>query len=847
MKSASIFLGLVNGIMAPFGAVFLWCGFANAQVRSDSTLNTTVNSVNNHDFTIINGSAAGSNLFHSFSDFSIPTGGSATFDLVNTPNISTIFTSVTGGKVSNIDGLIKTINSKNPVSLFLLNPQGIIFGSNAKLNISGSFVGSTASSVKFADGSQFTTTNSTRPLLTISTPIGLQLGANSGELHVQGPGNNITRVGLSLLNRGGDGTGLQVSPGNTLALVGGNITLDGGLLIANSGKIDLAALSNGQWIMGQGNEFSTINSTPTTEFGDIQLRSGALVDVSGVMAGSVQLRGRNLALQDGSIIIGQSLGGQPSGNIQVIGTKSLVISGTTPTVSSSIVTQLLGTGGGGNINISVPHLILSDGGTIGSQTFGSAESGNVTIDVPDFLQMTGTSSIDPSELSAITTATYSTGAAGALTVLTGILKVRNGAQITDSTLGQGNAGQVTVNATKLIDIEGNSKAMVSNSAIVSNSFGEGNAGTIIVNTPRVRLRNGGAIISSGYSSGNAGDITINAKESIEIGNSTILNVSPEIITFLSSRISSDIVTPPAFLQAILGLPAIAIGNSGSVVINTSRLTLTNGASISVANTDPNKGGQGNAGDLRVTTGSLTLEGGSHLLANTVSGEGGNIQLQVGDILLLRNNSGISTTAGEEGSGGNGGNININANFIVAVPEENSDITANAFEGKGGFIQIATQGIFGIEKRDNLTPLSDITAFSQQNPDLDGEVVINIENADIGKELVALPTNVVDVSKLISQRCSSGRVATNKPENQFIVTGRGGLPPQPGEALRVAAIAVDESPIPSKKQDQSPEIISTPILEANSWRFDQQGRVILTASASSEASSFGTKPGICHAN
>jgi large exoprotein involved in heme utilization and adhesion len=91
------------------------------------------------------------------------------------------------------------------------------------------------------------------------------------------------------------------------------------------------------------------------------------------------------------------------------------------------------------------------------------------------------------------------------------------------------------------------------------------------------------------------------------------------------------------------------------------------------------------------------------------------------------------------------------------------------------------------------------------------------------------------------------VATNKPENQFIVTGRGGLPPQPGEALRVAAIAVDESPIPSKKQDQSPEIISTPILEANSWRFDQQGRVILTASASSEASSFGTKPGICHAN
>ncbi|MEH1978588.1 MAG: filamentous hemagglutinin N-terminal domain-containing protein [Nostoc sp.] len=840
-----ILLGLVNGMLLPLGAMLLWCGFANAQVTSDSTLNTTVNPVNNHDFTIINGSAAGSNLFHSFSNFSIPTGGSATFDLVNTPNISTIFSRVTGGRVSNIDGLIKTINSKNPVSLFLLNPQGIIFGSNAKLNISGSFVGSTASQVKFADGSEFSTTNSTFPLLTISTPIGLQLGANSGELRIQGSGHNITRVGLSLLNRGTYSTGLQVSPGNTLAFVGGKITLDGGLLIADSGQIDLAALSNGKWMMRQGNEFSTINSTPTTEFGDIQLRSAALVDVSGVMAGSVQLRGKNIALRDGSIIVGQNLGEQPSGNIQIIGSKSLVISGTTPAVSSRIATQLLGAGGGGNINISVPRLILADGGTIASQTFGSAESGNVTINVGDFIQMTGTSPIDPSDLSAITTATFSTGGAGTLTVSTGTLTLREGAQITSPTLGLGNAGQVRVNATNLIDIQGNSNPFVSNSAIVSNSFGQGNAGKTIVNTPILKLRDGGAIISSGYSSGNAGDITINAKESIEVANSSVLNNDPSVITFLSSRISSDIVTPPRFLQAILGLPAIATGNSGSVVITTPKLTVTNGASLSVANTGFGKGDQGNGGDLRITADSLTLEGGARLLADTVNSEGGNIQLQVRDVLTLRNNSTISTTAGQQGTGGNGGNIDINANFIVAVPSENSDIIANAFAGKGGLIKITAQGIFGIEKRDRLAPFSEITAFSQKNPQLDGEVVINIQNADIRKQLVPLPTNLVDVSNLISQRCSARRVARNQPESQFIVTGRGGLPPQPGDALRVPAIAVDESAIASEKQDQSPEI--TPILEANSWSFDQQGQVVLTASATSEASSFATKPVICHVN
>ncbi|ODH02055.1 hypothetical protein A4S05_02620 [Nostoc sp. KVJ20] len=844
MKSPFILLRWVNAMVLTLGAILTLSSFAKAQVTSDGTTNTTVKSVDNRDFIIINGSGANSNLFHSFSQFSIPTGGSATFDLVNTPNISTIFSRVTGGNVSDINGLIQTINSKNQVSLFLLNPTGIIFGSNAKLNISGSFVGSTASNIKFADGSQLSITNSTPPLLTISTPVGLQLAANSGEIRVQGSGHNITKVGLSLLDRRGNiGTGLEVFPGNTLVLVGGNITLDGGLLTADSGKIELAALSNGQWVIGQNNKFSTINSTPTTEFGDIQLRSAALVDVSGVRAGSVQLRGRNIALQDGSIVVGQNLGEQPSGNIQIIGSESLAINGTTPALSSRFTTQLLGAGGGGNINIAVPRLILRDGGNIASQTFGSAQSGNVTIDVPDLIEMTGTSPIDPSDLSAITTATFSTGGAGGLTVSTGTLKIRDGAQITDSTLGEGNAGQITLNATNLIDIQGNSNALLSNSAIVSNSFGEGHAGKIIVNTPRLSLRDGGSIISSGFSSGNGGDVTINATESIEIANSSILDFSPVVTTFISSRISSDIVTPPDFLQAILGLPPIATGNSGSVVINTPQLTLTNGASLSVANTGPGIGGQGNAGDLRVTTDSLTLQGRSRLLADTFSGEGGNIQLQVRDILLLRDNSTISTTAGTQISGGNGGNININTKFLVAVPSENSDITANAFAGKGGLIKITTQGIFGIEERENLTEFSDITAFSQQNPQFDGEIVIDIQNADISNELVALPTNVVDVSKLIAQRCSVRPVATNQPQSQFIITGRGGLPPQPGEALRMPAIAFSASTIETEKQDSSPQINST--LEANSWKFDEQGRVILIASATSEASSLGTKHGYCH--
>uniref|UniRef100_A0ACD5H1R8 Filamentous hemagglutinin N-terminal domain-containing protein n=1 Tax=Desertifilum tharense IPPAS B-1220 TaxID=1781255 RepID=A0ACD5H1R8_9CYAN len=64
--------------------------------------------------------------FIAFSNFRFPL-EAATFDLVNTPNISTIFSRVTGGSFSRIDGLIQTSNGNQPVSLFLLNPNGIVF------------------------------------------------------------------------------------------------------------------------------------------------------------------------------------------------------------------------------------------------------------------------------------------------------------------------------------------------------------------------------------------------------------------------------------------------------------------------------------------------------------------------------------------------------------------------------------------------------------------------------------------------------------------------------------------------------------------------------------------------
>ncbi|MBE9115106.1 filamentous hemagglutinin N-terminal domain-containing protein [Lusitaniella coriacea LEGE 07157] len=161
---------------------------ARAQIVPDSTLrnNSAVNLVGSQ-WNITGGETVGNNLFHSFNTFNIGTGEAAIFD--NAPTLQNIISRVTGGTGSTIDGLIQANGDSN---LFLINPSGIILGSNAQLNLGGSFFGSTADSIVFSNGSSFSATNpQAAPLLAMNIPLGLQSGGNSVNLAVLEPDSQL--------------------------------------------------------------------------------------------------------------------------------------------------------------------------------------------------------------------------------------------------------------------------------------------------------------------------------------------------------------------------------------------------------------------------------------------------------------------------------------------------------------------------------------------------------------------------------------------------------------------------------------------------------------------------------
>ncbi|MBE9062655.1 S-layer family protein [cf. Phormidesmis sp. LEGE 11477] len=804
-------------------------------------------------FTITGGTVADTNLFHSFQDFS-PQSWSAIFDLDDasyadsTSSVDTIFSRVSGSSVSNIDGLLQVIGGNNP-DFFLLNPNGIVFGPDAQLDIGGSFIGSTAESIRFDDGTEFTANSAVvGPLLTVSTPTGLQMGASSRGIQVNDTGyTKLKDLPLAI----DSSSSLQVMPGRTISLIGSDITFGGGMVSAPGGQIEIGAVREGVVIIDPSNY--ALDYRNVQRFGDMQFSSQSLINASdllfesidtpyafGSKAGDISLQGRHLSFQDGSVALIQNFGSQLSGSIQVNASDVIELDGSDASgeLGSGFTTNSLGSGMGADVTISAQQLLLTAGASVLAETFQSAPGGNVTVTASDAVRLepgdvdkpnsirtnsygsgtAGDVSISTRRLtnvnSGVSSRTTGSGSGGNVNIAAGQLNLIDGGSISSATLGSGIGGNVLVES-DVIEVGGINSGFFP-STIGASSANTGDAGKLTVSTRQLLVRDGGRVDSSTIAFGNAGSVTVTASESIEVSGTVPGSINPSLI------VSSANIVDPAFRAFIAGLgilvPAVPTGASGDVTIDTPLLVVKDGAQVTVRNDGP-----GDAGTLRASADTIDLNNNAGITASTQQGSGGNIFLNARDVLLMRDRSRISA---EAGGIGDGGNLAIITPAIVAL--ENSDIIASAFQGNGGNIDIDTQLLVGTQFRDQLTPESDITASSEFG--LSGTVSVEGFESDPSSGLVELPGEVADSSNQIASSCADAA------GNRFVASGRGGLPPTPerlasnrpwNDLRDLSAFGNQSLELPIEMPIQ----VEAPLTEATAWTIDEHGQIALIDTAS----------------
>ncbi len=649
--------------LAVSSACFFIANCATAQITPDRTLpNNSSVTINGSTFNITGGTQAGRNLFHSFQQFSVPTGGTASFN--NGLDIQNIFSRVTGGTISNIDGIIKANGTAN---LFFLNPNLIVFGKNASLNVGGSFVATTANAIQFGNQGTFSASEPNNPALLTVNPTALFYNQIAAGTSIQ---NN------SQASVNGFVTGLQVPDGKSLLLVGGDVVLNSGKLNASGGRVELGGLATPGTVglqSNNGNDLS-LNFPANVQRADVSVGNGASVNVSAGGGGNIVVNASNLNITGGSQL---SVGNGNSLNVNA--SKSIQISGT----GSGLLTQTESntTGNAGYLTITTPMLSVQGGAQVLSDTLGAGKGGNLNITASNLVQLSGAGSRLLAQ-----TESNATGNAGDLTITTPILNVENGAHVSAITLGAGKGGNVNVNASNQVQLSG------TDSGLFAQSNATGNAGDLTITTPMLSVQGGAQVLSDTLGAGKGGNLNITASNLVQLSGA-------------GSRLLAQ-------------TESNATGNAGDLTITTPILNVENGAHVSAITLGAGKGGNvnvnasnqvqlsgtdsglfaqsnatGNAGDLTITTPILRIKNGAQVSAGILgAGKGGNVNVDASDQIQLLGRSADGQFASglfaqaEKNATGNAGNLKITTPILRI--EDGAQVSSGTLgAGKGGNVNV----------------------------------------------------------------------------------------------------------------------------------------------------------------